>query len=109
MYEIRELSGQEYVDEYATKKRSATATTGTTDATATEKLSPAAEEATSASSSNGHGEGHATVTPIDRGAAARAAADAAADPVLDDSAFVEATEARSSADVLRAPIRRSVG
>lgn len=109
MYEIRELSGQEYVDEYATKKRSATATTGTTDATATEKLSPAAEEATSAAGSNGHGEGHATVTPIDRGAAARAAADAAADPVLDDSAFVEATEARSSADVLRAPIRRSVG
>lgn len=113
MYEIRELSGQEYVDEYATKKRSATATTATREATATEALGGRA--AAGANGANGDGPRPSNVTPIDRGNRDRADAGSSKDGsdaeagAIDDSAFVEATTARSSADVLRAPIRRSVG
>ncbi|MCU1353150.1 MAG: phospholipid/glycerol acyltransferase [Acidimicrobiales bacterium] len=80
MYEIRELSGQEYVDEYATKKKPAPpADPVTTNGDAP----PAAEEP----STNGH-EAHEHI-------GLRAYAD------LED-----ATAPRSSADVLRRPATR---
>jgi len=94
MYEIRELSGQEYVDEYANKKKR------------TEPV-PVADAA-----SNGHGAAAAVngpgpgPTPV--AVPARLAppeADDAAD--RDSSAFVESTKPRSSADALRSSVRRS--
>lgn len=99
MYEIRELSGQEYVDEYASKKKAATpapaaavAAEPATDAASRNGHAPAAVNG----SSNGHGNGSA---------APAASAEPASSP--DDSAFVESTKARSSADALKRPIRRS--
>jgi 1-acyl-sn-glycerol-3-phosphate acyltransferase len=101
MFEIRELSGQEYVDEYANKKRSATETTGTKATTASEALSPeaapgagrigASANGTSANGTSANGTGAPSAAPGD-----------------DEESFVSATEPRSSADALKRPIRRSV-
>ena len=88
MYEIRELSGQEYVDEYANKKKA-----------------PAPEVAETASS-NGH-------VPVSSNGNSNGASAPTAEPEPkpkaegDESAFVESTKARSSADALKRPIRRS--
>jgi 1-acyl-sn-glycerol-3-phosphate acyltransferase len=90
MYEIRELSGQEYVDEYANKKKAAAPAP---------VPEPAVANGSAAATSNGNG-------------SAPSAPAAAPEPApgavnVDDSAFVESTKARSSADALKAPIRRS--
>lgn len=82
MYEIRELSGQEYVDEYANKKKRP-------DPSPSESDAPV-----DAVASNGHG------PPAMNGNSNGSVAD-------DDSAFVESTKARSSADALKRPVRRS--
>lgn len=87
MYEIRELSGQEYVDEYANKKKSAP--------TPAPAAAPAPDPAPSPVASNGHA------------AAAANGSSNGSGRTDDDSAFVESTKARSSADALKAPIRRS--
>ncbi|WP_421120253.1 lysophospholipid acyltransferase family protein [Aquihabitans daechungensis] len=90
MYEIRELSGQEYVDEYANKKKAAEP------AAAEPSAEPAAAVNGTAPSSNGHGP-----------AAPAPAAEPAPKSSRDDSAFVESTTPRSSADALKRPVRRS--
>jgi 1-acyl-sn-glycerol-3-phosphate acyltransferase len=102
MYEIRELSGQEYVDEYATKKKAAPAATparptGTVDAVA----------APSGAGSNGHGSTPAGPAPAPAAAAEEAPGTDGADGQA-ASVFVEVTTPRSSADALRRPVRRSV-
>ncbi|MCB0959356.1 MAG: 1-acyl-sn-glycerol-3-phosphate acyltransferase [Acidimicrobiales bacterium] len=101
MFEIRELSGQEYVDEYANKKRSATETTATPAATATDALHGATANGAAVNGSAANG------------SAANGSADgvgpASLERVEGEHAFVEATAPRSSADALRRPIRRSVG
>ncbi|WP_426572693.1 lysophospholipid acyltransferase family protein [Aquihabitans sp. McL0605] len=111
MYEIRELSGQEYVDEYANKKKhaAAPAPAEATPAPAAPDAGTAAAEAPTAvngsapvganGSSNGHG---AVAEP-----AAAPGAEPAGESRPDDSAFVESTTPRSSADALKRPIRRS--
>jgi len=88
MYEIRELSGQEYVDEYANKKKRAEPT-------------PVVDAAAS--------NGHAAPAPVSSNGSANGHAPAASDDEADRdaSAFVESTTPRSSADALKRPIRRS--
>ncbi len=103
MFSIRELSGQEYVDEYATKKKR-----------------PAAEEA-AGEAAGAPGGGVVDGAPASTGGAAggagavasnghRPSAPVGADDGIDDadSEFTKATEPRSSADVLRRPVRRGV-
>ena len=87
MYEIRELSGQEYVDEYANKKKAAAPAPA-----------PAPEPEPTPTASNGHAP--AAVNGSSNGS------NGSSSPG-DDSAFVESTKARSSADALKRPIRRS--
>ena len=96
MFEIRELSGQEYVDEYANKKKAASATPqpGPTE--------PFRPEVVAGGTGNGNGERNGHARP--------AAAPADDAPVLpDEGRFVDATTPPSSADLLKRPIRRSVG
>ena len=83
MYEIRELSGQEYVNDYATKKKAAPAPAPDASGEAT----PAGGEAPLAAA-DGHLNGHGVPAP------AASSSDA-------DSACVEATTPKSSADALR--------
>ncbi len=95
MYEIRELSGQTYINEYANKK----------------KRAPEAEAAPAAGTGSEAAEGSATdpSAPANGSKAANGSApDTAAAPAArgEDSAFVEATESRSSADLLRRPVVR---
>lgn len=104
MYEIRELSGQEYVDEYATKKRPAPvapAPDGSTGQVATGDgaAAPPRPDAVGAGapSSNGHGRNGSNGSST--------TGDGGRD--TDEGTFVEVTEPRSSADALKAPIRRS--
>ena len=78
MYAIRELSGQDYVNEYAAKKKSQTHAPAVVDVT------DAPVNGSSAPASNG------------------------SSPLGDESEFVKATDARSSADVLKRPVRRKV-
>ena len=119
MYEIRELSGQEYVDEYANKKKPAPETiTDPTTATERLKLVTANGSAAANGSANGSSNGRATVgrsTGVVAGqhlepSEAKALVDG--DPKLadtvdvtdgasDDSEFVSATTPKSSADILR--------
>ncbi|MCU1355915.1 MAG: phospholipid/glycerol acyltransferase [Acidimicrobiales bacterium] len=118
MYEIRELSGQDYVDEYASKKKKQPApeTAAATDADA-EKQSPVP-------SSNGNGDGTGSpngdskrdaagratgVTPGDHLEPEEAKALIDGDPKLGgDSDFVGATTPTSSADRLRRrPVRNA--
>ena len=93
MFAIRELSGQDYVDEYANKKKARPAAEGAEVAT---------EPAEAPPSVNGHGTDAGTVSPAPP-------VPAVVDGDEDDaSEFVRATEARSSADVLKRPVRRKV-
>jgi 1-acyl-sn-glycerol-3-phosphate acyltransferase len=91
MYEIRELSGQEYVDEYANKKKAPApqAAEPAAEPAASNGHAPAAVNGSNGNGSNGNGNGS---TPASSS---------------DDSAFVESTKARSSADALKRPVRRS--
>lgn len=94
MYEIRELSGQEYVDEYANKKKAAAEVPAPT---------PAPARTASANGSSPAPAG-APATP---NGTSSVAPDPAGQATRDDSAFVESTTPRSSADLLKRPIRRS--
>ncbi|CAN5465170.1 hypothetical protein BH10ACT1_BH10ACT1_14570 [soil metagenome] len=85
MYEIRELSGQDYVDDYANKKKRPA------------EVPPASEAAAGAP------EADASVPA--RNGTAPAAPELAVEP---GSEFVAATDARSSAEVLKRPMRRKV-
>ena len=129
MYEIRELSGQEYVDEYASKKKRPAPETATTvdvtaDATADATATADAEQPASVSSSNGHSAGRGSpnggskrdaagratgVTPGDHLEPEEAKALVDGDPKLGgDSDFVDATTPTSSADRLRRrPVRNA--
>jgi 1-acyl-sn-glycerol-3-phosphate acyltransferase len=84
MYAIRELSGQEYVDEYATKKKAAP------EATALEPA-PAA--------TNGNGTAHTADGPVPAGNGHRVG-------IREYDDLEDATTPRSSADVLRRPVAR---
>ncbi len=93
MYAIRELSGQEYVNEYATKKRAAT-------------------EVAAASNGQGAGRNGSSGPGAPDAEAADAAATGAERPHGEraeepESDFVAATNAGSSASVLGRPVRRS--
>ena len=90
MYEIRELSGQEYVDEYATKKKAAPVPTRQREATVPFVADPVA-------AGNGTGNGNGNGNGASGGRSA----------LPEEGEFVEATTPRSSADLLKAPIRRS--
>ncbi|MCU1497217.1 MAG: putative acyltransferase [Acidimicrobiales bacterium] len=95
MYAIRELSGQEYVNEYANKKRQPVS----------DPPAQAAEvaDAVAAASSNGGGTRQRPAAGSPAGGSS--AVDGA--PALLGGEFVEATDSRSSADVLRRPVRRA--
>ena len=112
MYEIRELSGQEYVNEYAAGRKPAPVEPvidlrPTPEPAAEAELRPVparngsggANGHTGTNGHNGHKNGHSE--PV----AAPANADGASD--AEDSEFVRATRPRSSADVLRNPPRRA--
>ena len=87
MFAIRELSGQEYVNEYAAKKKS-------------QSDAPAVPATGVAAPLGGHG-------PAGNGSAGTGALGASkADDA--ESEFVKVTAARSSADVLSRPVRRKV-
>ncbi|MEZ5178796.1 MAG: lysophospholipid acyltransferase family protein [Acidimicrobiales bacterium] len=108
MYEIRELSGQEYVNEYANKKKSAPATAAPA---AEAPLRPAGgAEALAAAGSNGNGQHPTPAPPAEAPVPAEVAATAASadgDGPLEGGEFTRATEPRSSADLLRRPVRRA--
>lgn len=87
MYEIRELSGQDYVDEYATKKKKAAAESSTD---AQVHRLPSAHGAPGHNGANG--------------SSTQAPSTQARDD--ESSEFVAVTEPRSSADVLNRPVRR---
>ena len=95
MYEIRELSGQEYVNEYATKKKKAAAATAT-DAQIRRPAMP--REVGDLAQVNGNGHGPGPTSGETSGAAL--------DDWVEDNGFVAATGSRSSADVLNRPMRR---
>ena len=100
MFEIRELSGQEYVDEYANKKKAAAATPqpGPTEPFRPEVVGDGSGNG--AGNGNGERNGHGHHAPSPEG-----------DGVVlpNEGEFVEATTPASSADLLKRPIRRSVG
>lgn len=115
MYEIRELSGQDYVDEYATKKKKKPAPETITDATtATEKLE-------STVGSNGSKGSSGSAPGGERGGGGPALDDAheavanrevvGADVPAgrsEDGEFLDATRPKSSADALRRrPVRNA--
>jgi 1-acyl-sn-glycerol-3-phosphate acyltransferase len=93
MFAIRELSGQEYVDEYAGKKRKPTPEAEAPVPDPVDAAAPAGV------GSAAPGNGHRSVSPGSEGDQGDGQRDGEAD-------FVRATEARSSADVLRRPVRR---
>ncbi|MCB0970860.1 MAG: 1-acyl-sn-glycerol-3-phosphate acyltransferase [Acidimicrobiales bacterium] len=112
MYEIRLLSGQTYVDAYATKKKAAAEAAPTpapapgpapAEEEAAEAQAPSAAEALGAARArrveapavNGNGNGSAEVDG------------ASADDDRDDGPFASVSSTRSSADVLRRPVRRT--
>ncbi|MCB0978148.1 MAG: 1-acyl-sn-glycerol-3-phosphate acyltransferase [Acidimicrobiales bacterium] len=95
MYEIRELSGQEYVNEYATKKKAAQAATAPREAERTTSTSERPDLVLV--SGNGH-------RPVDDGASTNDGARSVADESEQD---ILAETRRSSADLLRQPVRRS--
>ncbi|CAN5121094.1 hypothetical protein BH20ACT3_BH20ACT3_17100 [soil metagenome] len=86
MFDIRELSGQEYVDEYANKKKPAPDTI-TSGVTASDVLRGARALGIEPGGNGDQGHG------ADR-------------PTGDDTEFVSVTSAQSSADVLARPVRR---
>ncbi|MCB1030807.1 MAG: 1-acyl-sn-glycerol-3-phosphate acyltransferase [Acidimicrobiales bacterium] len=108
MYEIRELSGQEYVDEYANKKRATAEATATSATTSSEAIAPSGAVSTENSTANGS-------VDASRNGALNGGShmDTRADLYEDDNTlipgeglFVRATEQRSSTDVLKRPVRR---
>lgn len=95
MYDIRELSGQEYVDEYASKKAKAPETEMAPLPTPTRSTAPATNGdrptlVSVATGSNGHGDSNG-----------------AGDPMPDRVDELVASTTRSSADLLSRPVRRT--
>ena len=114
MYEIRELSGQEYVNEYAGSKKPAAAATidlrtpvKPTEAEVEAQAVPTEPTPVGAGSGptvrNGNGNGNGTKGPNGHGATETGGEAAGAG----DHEFARATRPRSSADVLRNPPRRA--
>lgn len=99
MYEIRELSGQEYVNEYANKKKAAPA------AAPASSAAPAPERVAAGAGANGNGQHPPTAATAP--AEQPVAATDEGDGPLEGGEFTRATEARSSADLLRRPVRRA--
>ncbi len=95
MYEIRELSGQEYVNEYANKKKADAAAEAAPVVDVTET---AAEETPVPAGSNGRN------APANGSSPAAASSSRGSDD--GDNEFVKATDGRSSADLLKRPVRR---
>lgn len=98
MFEIRELSGQEYVNEYANKKKAPPAAVPTRSAVAT-------------AGANGNGQ-HAPATGDEPAHAPVAVPPQAAEggdggEALGTGEFTRVTEPRSSAELLRRPVRRA--
>ena len=91
MFAIRQLSGQDYVNEYANKKKRAEPEASEQQVTEAPETEAAETEAV-------------TSEPAARSAATNGRSAAERD---DDLAFVSATDPRSSADVLRRPVRRN--
>ncbi|QXC61820.1 1-acyl-sn-glycerol-3-phosphate acyltransferase [Aquihabitans sp. G128] len=89
MFEIRELSGQEYVNEYANKKRHPAPA-----ATPPEGAPNEGADATA----NGHGPA--------TGVNGSSPKPAPSEPSVPGSEFVDATDRPSSADILKRPVRR---
>ena len=89
MYEIRNMTGQEYVDEYATKKK--------TSAEGADVLTLPVDRQRGDTTREGSGAGEAASVATSNGSAGR-------DPEGD---FVAATGRASSADVLGRPVRRT--
>ncbi len=118
MFSIRELSGQEYVDEYATKKKKpaveAPAVVETIEVSVGQPAGPATaapdgppdvvvEEVVAVNGTSGAGDPDRSPSPVGSGSASDAAS------VDDDETeFTKATDARSSAEVLSRPVRRSI-
>ncbi len=102
MFAIRDLSGQEYVDEYATKKKKPAPDA---DAVGTEPLEPSVSGAPAPADVNGR-------APVPTGAVlvgpGRHEPEAAKGTEETENEFVRATDSRSSVDVLRRPVRRKV-
>ncbi len=114
MYEIRELSGQEYVNEYAGSKKPAAAATidlrtpvKPTEAEVEAQAVPTEPTPVGAGSGptvrNGNGNGNGTKGPNGHGATETGGEAAGAG----DHEFARATRPRSSADVLRNPPRQA--
>jgi 1-acyl-sn-glycerol-3-phosphate acyltransferase len=97
MFEIRELSGQEYVNEYANKKKAAPAVVPTRASGATAGANGNGQHAPGAGD-----EPSRPPAPGDTGAAGDAGGEA-----LGTGEFTRVTEPRSSADLLRRPVRRA--
>ena len=118
MYEIRELSGQEYVDEYATKKKKPEPSAPPTPAREATSVPFVPELVGAGGNGSGTTNGNGNGRPVEaqepaevetgEGAPDAAAADAGERTVLPrEGEFVEATTPRSSADLLKRPVRRS--
>lgn len=112
MYEIRELSGQEYVDEYANKKNKPSPAATADPTTATDELEAVATKASANGSAAGRANGS---TPTEQARPDVDLADGArpgerADDgsgIGGDSGFVEATTPKSSADAFKQRPRRN--
>ncbi|MDQ3462865.1 MAG: 1-acyl-sn-glycerol-3-phosphate acyltransferase [Actinomycetota bacterium] len=105
MFAIRDLSGQEYVNEYAAKKKKPVEempADETPDVVGTEPLEPSVGANPTAEKANGRGPvptGPDRVASGGHERAAKGSEDA-------ENEFVRATDSRSSVDVLRRPVRR---
>ncbi len=114
MFEIRELSGQEYVNEYAGARKQAAEVTidlrAQAPAKSSEVLTNKPMRTTvnggSANGHNGHGPNGETTAVLPPGLAVPSRGQPVEDSD-DTNAFVKATEPRSSADLLRNPPRRA--
>lgn len=94
MYEIRELSGQDYVDEYATKKKAAAATEP-------QPLRSVPTRTPVHANGNSAVNGHAPPSVDDE-----STSDDVERDDVEENGFVSVTGPRSSADVLNRPMRR---
>ena len=122
MFEIRELSGQEYVNEYAGKKKKPAepdqpVTIDLRDGTAApaDRPRPVADSTTAVKTPepvkpsqavNGSNGANGSVHPAPVGADAGEGASVTSPESAGESEFVKATQPQSSADILRRPARR---
>jgi 1-acyl-sn-glycerol-3-phosphate acyltransferase len=110
MFAIRQLSGQDYVNEYANKKKKPAPDAADTvaEAVGTEPLEPSDSGApASAAAVNGQ-EGDRRLPQPALGDEDRPGSEAVEGSEEAENEFVRATDSRSSVDVLRRPVRRKV-